>query len=79
MFACEEHWVQIPAAIRREIWRHYKNGQEVYKTPSLDWIAAARKAQEAVEQKEFERCLQNHGAECGCWKKPKILAPLRKD
>lgn len=71
MFACNKHWLQVPANIRREIWRHYRAGQEVYKTPSPEWLEAARRAQEAVEKREFENCLQSHGVQCGCWNKAK--------
>lgn len=70
---CYPHWVMIPADLRRLIWRHYRKGQEVDKNPSAEYLEVARKAQEAVEQKEFQACIQAHAADCGCWKRPKSM------
>lgn len=71
LFMCYTHWTLVPADLRRLIWRHYRKGQEVDKNPSAEYLDVARKAQDAVQQKEFEACLQNHGSECGCWSRPK--------
>lgn len=78
MFACSYHWFMVPADIRREIWRHYRKGQENDKNPSERWMEAAKKAQAAVERREFEKCLQNHGAACGCWATPKNPAVAQR-
>jgi len=71
LFMCYKHWSMVPADLRRLIWRHYRVSQEVDKSPSAEYLAVAKKAQVAVQQREFEACLQNHGSECGCWKKVK--------
>lgn len=68
---CYRHWTMVPADLRRLIWRHYRNGQEVDKNPSAEYLEVARKAQDSVLKKEFEACLQNHGSECGCWSRQK--------
>lgn len=68
---CYPHWTMVPADLRRLIWRHY---QEVDKKPSIEYLEAAKKAQESVQQREFEACLQNHGSECGCWSRAKLEA-----
>jgi hypothetical protein len=68
-FMCYKHWILVPADLRRLIWRHYRN--EIEKSPSAEYLEAVKKAQEAVQQKEFEACLQTHGSECGCWKRLK--------
>lgn len=73
LFMCYPHWIQVPADLRRLIWRHYRRGQEVDKNPSAEYLEVTRRAQEAVEQKEFEVCIQAHGADCGCWKRPKSM------
>lgn len=68
---CFKHWSMVPADLRKLIWRHYRNGQEVDKNPSAEYLQVAKKAQDSVQKREFESCLQNHGSECGCWSRPK--------
>lgn len=48
MWGCRDHWMALPYAIRHEIWRTYRPGQEVSKTPSEAYIAAARAAQDWI-------------------------------
>jgi hypothetical protein len=71
MFMCSRHWTLVPADLRRIIWRRYRNGQEIDKSPSIEYLEVTKKAQDAVQQKEFEACLQSHGGTCGCWSRPK--------
>jgi len=52
MFMCRDHWFMVPLALRREIWRTYRPGQEQDKDPSEDYIAAAKAAQAAVAKRE---------------------------
>lgn len=68
---CYKHWSLVPADLRRLVWRHYRKGQEVDKNPSQEYLEVTKKAQDAVEQREFQSCLQSHGSECGCWKRLK--------
>jgi hypothetical protein len=44
MFMCRAHWFALPKAIRNEIWRTYRKGQEISKDPSPEYLAAARSA-----------------------------------
>lgn len=48
LWGCRRHWFALPKAIRREIWRHYRKGQEITKDPSPQYIAAARAAREWI-------------------------------
>jgi len=73
LFMCYKHWSMVPADLRRLIWRHYRKGQEVDKSPSTEYLEVAQRAQQAVQKREFEACLQNHGGQCGCWKRPKEM------
>lgn len=43
-WGCKKHWFMLPPEIRRRIWRAYRPGQEVSKTPSTEYIEAAREA-----------------------------------
>lgn len=45
MWGCKKHWFMLPQAIRDEIWRTFKPGQEVSATPSREYVAAVRKAE----------------------------------
>jgi hypothetical protein len=49
---CRRHWLIVPAELQREVWRHYKPGQEISKQPSRDYLAAAEAAIEAVAKIE---------------------------
>lgn len=42
MFMCRGHWYTVPADLRAGIWQHYREGQEVTKTPSRDYLEVAR-------------------------------------
>jgi hypothetical protein len=77
LFMCRTHWMMVPADLRRLIWRHYRRGQEVDKNPSMEYLEVAKKAQDAVQRREFEACFQNHGTECECWKRPKNFEALQ--
>lgn len=52
---CPSHWYQVPINLRNRIWKEYQLGQEIFKTPSanyiqvmkeiLEWIANYKKEQ----------------------------------
>lgn len=48
MWGCREHWFALPKALRDEIWRTYRPGQEITKTPSQDYLMAARAVQDWI-------------------------------
>lgn len=49
-WGCSKHWFTLPVALRRRIWQTFRPGQEVSKTPSADYINAARDAQAWIAQ-----------------------------
>lgn len=48
MWGCQPHWYRLPKALRDRIWQTYRPGQEISKTPSCDYVAAAREVQEWI-------------------------------
>lgn len=51
LWGCYAHWKALPAPIQRGILRAYVPGQEITKTPSAAYIAAAKAAQEWIRTK----------------------------
>jgi hypothetical protein len=45
MWGCRGHWYRLPASLRRRIWNTYVPGQEITKTPSPEYIDAAKAVQ----------------------------------
>jgi hypothetical protein len=52
VWGCKQHWYRLPLHLRRKIWRAYKPGQEVTKTPSAEYLAVAREVREWIEQND---------------------------
>lgn len=52
LWGCGSHWYRLPADLRRRIWRTYRPGQEITKTPSEAYIAVAREVQEWIKENE---------------------------
>jgi hypothetical protein len=50
MWGCAQHWFKLPAHLRNRIWMTYKPGQEISKTPSLEYLTAAKEVQEWIER-----------------------------
>lgn len=38
LWGCGEHWWALPADLRARIWSTYREGQEITKTPSVDYL-----------------------------------------
>ena len=49
---CLAHWRLVPARLQREVWRHYRKGQEIDKQPTRAYMEAQRAAIEAVAKAE---------------------------
>ena len=49
---CSKHWAMVPKPQQRDVWRHYRAGQEMDKCPSSEYLAAAKAAIETVYAKE---------------------------
>lgn len=45
MWGCKAHWFKLPQALRNKVWRAYRPGQEISKTPSAEYVAVAREVQ----------------------------------
>lgn len=45
MWGCKAHWFALPATLRNKIWRAYRPGQEISKTPSAEYLAVAGEVQ----------------------------------
>ena len=52
MWGCAAHWFKLPLVLRNEIWRTYKPGQEITKTPSSEYIVAAKAVQEWIKSRD---------------------------
>ncbi|HEV2185919.1 MAG TPA: hypothetical protein VGR70_01850 [Stellaceae bacterium] len=53
MLMCRRHWFLVPKPLRQEVWRLYQRGQERTKTPTPEYLEAARRAINAVAAREF--------------------------
>jgi hypothetical protein len=51
MWGCKQHWFKLPQHIRDGIWQTYKAGQEITKTPSREYMQAAKAAQDWIKGK----------------------------
>lgn len=50
MWGCKTHWFSLPQHIRSQIWLTYKPGQEISKTPSREYLEAAKAAEEWIRE-----------------------------
>jgi hypothetical protein len=48
MWGCRPHWFRLPKHLRDLIWVTYVPGQEITKTPSSEYITAAKAVQEWI-------------------------------
>lgn len=73
LWGCRTHWYRLPMAIRRDIWRYYRPGQEITKDPSDAYIGAARRAREWAfdqSQRPVQRSLwDDTGAALPDWRR----------
>jgi hypothetical protein len=53
LFSCKPHWFTWPESIRNAIWREYRPGQEISKTPSEGYLRAAEAA--IMYARDYER------------------------
>lgn len=49
LWGCRYHWFKLPKPLRDEVWRTYRPGQEITKTPSAEYLAVAKKIQVWIE------------------------------
>ena len=55
MLMCRRHWYMVPRELRARVWATYRPGQEISKTPSAAYLAAALEAVNAVAR------IESHG------------------
>ena len=48
LLMCRAHWAQVPPDLQRRLWAAYRPGQERTKSPSREYVAAARACINAV-------------------------------
>lgn len=61
LWGCRKHWFKLPMRLRQRIWRHYRAGQEVTKTPSAEYLAAARDVQAWIREHLDQLAAKVHG------------------
>lgn len=49
-WGCRQHWYKLPKPLRDRIWRTFR--QEQSKTPSREYVAAARDVQDWIKANE---------------------------
>lgn len=54
LWGCKEHWFKLPILLRNRIWRAYRPGQEITKTPSAEYVRVAQEVQEWIKGYEAE-------------------------
>ncbi len=52
MFMCLAHWKMVPKDMQRNIWHHYRPGQERDKRPTINYLKATKMARCMVAFKE---------------------------
>ena len=52
MFMCKQHWYMLPKDTRDAVWANYRPGQEVDKSPSMDYLNVAMGAIAWLAEKE---------------------------
>jgi hypothetical protein len=63
MYLCETHWNLLPVDVRRKVYKHYK----IDGNAAVSWQETICEVEEALQKRLFERCLQTHAPNCGCW------------
>lgn len=49
---CGPHWRLVPQPLKDAVWATYRRGQEITKTPTAEYLEAAKAAIEAVAARE---------------------------
>jgi len=50
---CLRHWRMVPKDLQRQVWRHYRPGQEKDKRPSAEYLQVRKQVVEAVWRIEY--------------------------
>jgi hypothetical protein len=57
MLMCGKHWKMVPRHLQDAVWATYMPGQEITKTPSREYLIAAKDAINAVAEREGKQPL----------------------
>lgn len=52
LWGCRKHWMTLPVELRDLIWKTYRPGQEVDRSPSREYLDAAAKVQEWIRRRQ---------------------------
>jgi len=52
---CRDHWYMVPKPDRDLVWALYKPGQEITKTPTMEYLAHVAYCIDVVAKKEGHR------------------------
>lgn len=52
IWGCGPHWFKLPRVLRLRIWKEYRPGQEITKTPSAGYIEAAKAVQKWINEEK---------------------------
>jgi hypothetical protein len=52
MLMCGKHWRMVPSHLQDDVWATYRPGQEISKTPTREYLVAAKRAINAVAERE---------------------------
>jgi len=53
LLMCKPHWNRLPSRLKRPIWKHYRDGQEITGNPSRAYVEAIRAAANFFNQQLF--------------------------
>jgi len=54
MWGCREHWMRLPKRLRDLLWDTFRPGQEMNRTPSREYVKAAREVQNWIAENNPE-------------------------
>lgn len=60
---CWPHWKMVPGNIRKALWKEYRQGQEVDKRPTQEYLLVATAAVVAVALKEGRTVVAHQAVE----------------
>lgn len=62
MWGCKKHWSMLPWSFKRDIWSTYRIGQEINKSPSMEYIRVAKEIRTWIKcyqtSKQFVKLLE---------------------
>lgn len=63
LLMCKRHWRMVPKDLQREVWAHYRPGQEIDKRPTRSYLDVAQAACVAVWDQEKAKLRKKRAAE----------------